>query len=201
MILYRGSGKYFRLIRTNVQKHKCDVYIWPLMHLKWFTKNTILCDIWICSISPGANSHFTDLENWKVSLKVDPKFGTIVLEINCLNHMGHIVGRGFLTSLFYEDPPSLYCLPPLFQILSNHHFLLPPTSTPLLFLLSCLFGWMGDRATFYVSLNEIMGLHMYVKPWYLAPKGPCCVFYATRCQVYWGLPCVVFCFYVKVADP
>ena len=101
----------------------------------------------------------------------------------------------------WRPPLPLYFLPPLFQILSNHHFLLPPTSTPLLFLLSCLFGWMDDRATFYVSLNEIMGLHMYVKPWYLAPKGPCCVFYATRCQVYWGLPCVVFCFYVKVADP
>ena len=28
-----------------------------------------------------------------------------------------IVDRGVLTSLFYEDP--LYCLPPLFKILSN----------------------------------------------------------------------------------
>ena len=54
--------------------------------------------------------------------------------------------------------------------------LLPPTPTPLLFLLSCFFGWMGDHATLV-----ILGIYTYQL------LGPWCKFYATRCQVYWGL--------------
>ena len=78
---------------------------------------------------------------------------------------------------FYEDPP-LLTTP------------LPPTP-PLLILLSCFFGWMGDHATFDVLLF-LMISWMY-KCW---ASGPWCMFYAKRCQVYWGLKYdVVFCWY------
>ena len=41
---------------------------------------------------------------------------------------------------------------------------------------------MGDRATFYVILlTDIMDLHMSIFG-NLLPKGPCCVFYALKCQ-------------------
>ena len=63
--------------------------------------------------------------------------------------------------LFYED--SLYCLHPLFHILSTPSptSLLSPAPPPLFFLLSSFLA--------------------------LVSEGPWCVFYATRSQVYWGL--------------
>ena len=53
-----------------------------------------------------------------------------------------IVGRWFLTLLFYEDP--LYCLPPFYKFCS----LLPQPPPPLLFSLPCFLDWMCDPATF-----------------------------------------------------
>ena len=54
-----------------------------------------------------------------------------------------IVSRGALTLLFFEDP--LYCLP-------GHPFIAYSVTSnpqpPLLFLLSCFFGWMGNHTTF-----------------------------------------------------
>ena len=70
--------------------------------------------------------------------------------------------------VFYEDP--LYCSPtPLFQIL----FPLPPfpchlqPPPPLLFLLPCFFGWMGDRTTFDVLsyLTHYYPLLLNYTPW------------------------------------
>ena len=81
---------------------------------------------------------------------------------------------------FYEDPP--YIAYPLF-------FKFCPTIPllPLLLLLTCLFGWMGNHAMFDVILfNDYMDLHMSSLDT-LVPEEPSCVFYATRCQVYWGL--------------
>ena len=77
----------------------------------------------------------------------------------------------------------LYGLP-FFQILPT----LPQPLTSLLFLLPCFFGWnsmgwMSDRATFDV-LHYLMVLYTCQT---LVPERPCCVFYATRHQVYWGL--------------
>ena len=69
---------------------------------------------------------------------------------------------------FYEDPP-LLTTP------------LPPTP-PLLILLFCFFGWMGDRATID-ALLFLMISRMY-KCW---ASGTWCMFYTKRCQVYWGL--------------
>ena len=44
-------------------------------------------------------------------------------------------------------------------------------------------------------LNGILGLHMLILST-LVPEGPCCVFYATRRQVYWGMTHnVAFCWY------
>ena len=106
-----------------------------------------------------------------------------------------IVGRGVLPPLFYEDSPPLYCLPtlpPFFEIFSIPRCLpccLEPPA-PLLIMLSCFFGWMGDCATFGV-LFYLMRSWMYP----CRALGPWCVFYATRCQVYWGLTHVAFCWY------
>ena len=55
---------------------------------------------------------------------------------------------------------------------------------------------MVDRATVdVILLNDIMDLYMPSRNT-LVPEGPCCVFYATRFQVYWRLTInVVFCYY------
>ena len=106
-------------------------------------------------------------------------------------YLSIIVGWGFLTPLFYEDP--LYCLwpPPFFN---NFPVPLPRHLQPaplLLFLLSCFFVWMGDRTIFDVPLNDIMDLHMS-NLGTRAPERPCCVFYAIKHQVDWDLRHVVF---------
>ena len=80
-----------------------------------------------------------------------------------------------------------FCPTPTFAVASNLH---PHCS----FQLSYFFGWMGDYATFGVPLIAIMDLHMS-NLGTLVPEGPCYVFYATRCQVYWGLWHMFFCWY------
>ena len=50
--------------------------------------------------------------------------------------------------------------------------------TPLFFLFSCFFGWMGDHATFDV-LHYLADLQMSSLGT-LVPEGPWCMFYATR---------------------
>ena len=87
------------------------------------------------------------------------------------------VGRGFLTPIFYEDPPLLltsffkFCPPPS-----------PPTSnTTALFVVLCL--WLnGDSATFDVLFYLIIF-------WIHSCRAlvPCYVFYGTRCRVYRGM--------------
>ena len=101
-----------------------------------------------------------------------------------------IVGRGFLTPLILWRPPYIpYILP----ILSDP--LLPwCLQPPLLFLLPCFVGWMGNHTTFDALLNDIVDLNMSNFD-ALAPEGPCCVFCASRCQVYWVLTHLVFCWY------
>ena len=96
-----------------------------------------------------------------------------------------------LLILWRPPPPILPTSPSLFQILST--LPLPPLSchlqppSPLLFLLSCFFGWVGDHTTFKVLFYlMIKWIYIYVKPWYLVQEGPWCVFYATRRQSYWG---------------
>ena len=88
--------------------------------------------------------------------------------------------------IVYPPPP----LPPFFELfppLTPHALRLQPaTSIPIALLLPCFFCWMGDRATFYDLLNFIMDLHLSSLGT-LVPEGPCCVFYVTRHQVYWGM--------------
>ena len=93
--------------------------------------------------------------------------------------------------LFYEDllpilPPPFFFkfFPPLLPL---HCHLQPPSW--LFFLLSCFFGWIVDRTTFdvpfYLMINN-MDLHILS----LGTRRilMCvCVFYATKCQVYWVL--------------
>ena len=58
---------------------------------------------------------------------------------------------------------------------------------PLPFLFPYFFDWMGDCDTFDVILfDNIMDLHM-PSLGILVPEEPCCVFYTTRYQIYWGL--------------
>ena len=74
-----------------------------------------------------------------------------------------IVGRGILSPLILWRPPPPPILPtPTFSILSNPPCLLCHLQPlpPLIFLLSCFFGWMGDRVTFDV-LFYLMILWIY----------------------------------------
>ena len=81
-----------------------------------------------------------------------------------------------LTPYFIKTP--LCCLLPFFQMLSfpvvsNPHL-------PLLILLSCFFGWMGDHTTlelFYLMLSWMYTCQA------LGPWWPWCMFYATRHEV------------------
>ena len=109
----------------------------------------------------------------------------------------YIVGRGILTSLFYEDPPVL--LMPPFQLFSNPPipFLSPPTPIPTA-LSVVLYFWLNGWSYHIwcaILLNDIMNLHM-LSLGTLVPEGPWCVFYVTRHQMYWGLTHnAVFCWY------
>ena len=96
-----------------------------------------------------------------------------------------LVGRGFLTPLFNEDPLFIAYPPPLFQMLSNlnspllrsyHH---PP---PLLFL---LFFSLADWVIVpYLMCYFIQQYYGSTPVMLLVSKEPCFVFYATRCQNY-----------------
>ena len=71
----------------------------------------------------------------------------------------HSWQRGTKLPYFMKKP--LYCPTPTFQILWTPAPLpcclqLPP---PLLILLSCFFGWMGDRTTFDVLFYLISWMH------------------------------------------
>ena len=96
-----------------------------------------------------------------------------------------IVGRVFLTPIFYEDPP--YIAYPRFQILSNT-LPRPPSSTPIVFFVF-LFLWLNGWSRHIwrvILLNDNTDLQMSTLGT-LVQEGPCCVFYATWCQVYWCL--------------
>ena len=80
-----------------------------------------------------------------------------------------IVGRGVLTPpppLFYEDPLLYYLAPhyPFLNFVQPHplpcHLQFPPL---LLFLLSCFFGRLGDRATFGVLFHFVHFMQQGVK--------------------------------------
>ena len=90
--------------------------------------------------------------------------------------------------------PPLYIVYPPFSNFLQFYLPLPcrlQALPPLLTLLSCFFGRMSDRATFDV-LFYLMISWMYT----CRALGTWCVFYAKRCQVYWGLTHdVVFCSY------
>ena len=89
-----------------------------------------------------------------------------------------IAGTGFLTPYFMKTPYISY--PPTFQILPTNS---PPpstNSTP-----TALFVTLFLHHNWYVILcNYIMDLKCGVT---IIPKGLCCVLYATRHKVYWGL--------------
>ena len=74
-----------------------------------------------------------------------------------------IVGRGFLTPIFYEEPQ--YCLPP-----SPFPNFAQCPHPPALFLLLFCFGL--TCGTKLLSLGTVI------------PAAPCCVLYATGHQIY-----------------
>ena len=105
---------------------------------------------------------------WGVKICWDKRKVLIPLDRNC--KFLYIVGRGVLTT-FYED--ILYCLcpPPFFKFCP-----LPPLP-----LLPChLRIWCA------ILLNDNIDLYMSSLGT-LVPEGPWYLFYATRCQFYWGL--------------
>ena len=101
-----------------------------------------------------------------------------------------ILGTGVLSLLIYED-----FLPILLTTtFSNFVQPLPPTSlsclnpTPIV-LSVALFIWLNEWSGHIwcaILCNDNMDLHMSSLRT-LVPKGHWCVFYATRCQVSWGL--------------
>ena len=85
-----------------------------------------------------------------------------------------IVGRGFVNSLFYEDPLTFSTLSSL-------------TSTPTA-LFVALFLWLNGwshHIRCVILLND-MDLQM-LGLGALVPEGLCSVFYAASFHVYWGL--------------
>ena len=104
-----------------------------------------------------------------------------------------IVGKKGPNPYFMKTPYITY---PLFQILSN----LPPSlssPTPTLTALSVvLFLWLNgwSHHIYCATLFNVMELHMSSLG-NLVPEGPWCMFYALRCQVYWSLTHMVFCWY------
>ena len=112
--------------------------------------------------------------------------------------MGHSWQRVPKLPYFMKIPCIAYHF---FKTLSNPLLYHLQTWSLQLFLISCFFGWIGDRATFNVILlNNIMDLHM-LSLGILEPEGSCYVFYATRCQGYWGLTHnVVFCWYFDLTS-
>ena len=100
-----------------------------------------------------------------------------------------IGGRGVLTPLFYKDPPPP---PPLFfKFCPIPH---PPHLQPspsVLFLLPSFTEWV-NASHFMCYFTSWYSGSTYIEPYVrstyaVVPEWPCCVFYATRCQVYWGL--------------
>ena len=71
----------------------------------------------------------------------------------------------------YFMKTALFCLIPLLKFCPRT----PPMLSPL-----CPFCCL-DRTT-----SDVL-LYLMISWIYIVSKGPCCVFYATRCQVYWGL--------------
>ena len=102
----------------------------------------------------------------------------------------YILGTGVLSLLIYEDFPPIL----LTTTFSNFVQPLPPTSlssqtpTPIVFSVA-LFIWLNEWSGYIwcaILCNDKMDLHMSSLHT-LVPKGPWCAFYATRCQVSWGL--------------
>ena len=94
----------------------------------------------------------------------------------------HSWQRGPNPPLFYEP----YCQianPVFFKFCPTRpSFLLPPTLTPTalsVVMLLWLNGWLR-HIWCVILLNDIKDLHM-------SSLGTWCVFYASKCRVYWGL--------------
>ena len=105
-----------------------------------------------------------------------------------------IVGKKGPNPYFMKTPYITY---PLFQILSN----LPPSlssPTPTLTALSVVLflwlNWWSHHIYCATLFNDVMDLHMSSFG-NLVPEGLWYMFYALRCQVYWGLTHMVFCWY------
>ena len=84
-----------------------------------------------------------------------------------------IVDRGFLTPLFYDDPPIL------------------PTPFSKFVLFLRLMGVIAPHMICYFLLNDLMNLHMSNLVT-LVPPGPCGVFFfffffCNKAAVYWGV--------------
>ena len=106
----------------------------------------------------------------------------------------------------YSIKTPLYYLPtPFFKFFSPPS---PPPHPPSLFPVNskpyphCFFCCLASLAEWVIMphwwailLNDTMDLHMSSLGT-LVTEGPWCVFYATKCQVYWGLTHnVFFCWY------
>ena len=85
--------------------------------------------------------------------------------------------------LYWQPPIFKFCLHPA-PCLSS-----PKSLPPLFTLFFALFIWLNGWSFHIwcvILFNDAMDLHMLILGT-LVPEEPCCVFYTTRHQIYWGL--------------
>ena len=85
--------------------------------------------------------------------------------------------------LYWQPPIFKFCLHPA-PCLSS-----PKSLPPLFTLFFALFIWLNGWSFHIwcvILFNDVMDLHMLILGT-LVPEEPCCVFYTTRHQIYWGL--------------
>ena len=99
--------------------------------------------------------------------------------------------------LFTNTPtlpiPILPIPSPFLHFVHSTH-LQPPLHSSFCHLVSLTVSVIAPHLIIYFTQWYYGPTH--VKLGTLVPEGPCCVFYGTRCQVYWGMTHnVVFCWY------
>ena len=127
--------------------------------------------------------------NWNI---IFPEF---FLVGNWNSRASIIVGKRVLTPILWR-PPILptpffrFCPTSPTPSLSSP----TPTLTALSFVLFLWLNWQSHHIWCATLINDDMDLHMSSFGT-LVPEGPWYMFYALRCQVYWGLTHMVFRWY------
>ena len=130
-----------------------------------------------------------NITGW-ISLPDCVYFPSFAIKYDLCFMLWHLMTSWHLHSWQRVPKPHISCRPPpyiaypLFKFCRTPTCLQPPSQ-----LLAYFFDWVGDCVAFHV-LFYLMILWIYTY-WALGgtlvQEGPCCLFYPTRCQVYWSL--------------